>query len=130
MQDQHSGVGFQCSMCGYLFNRRSMKHSCNASEQDMEYVIQSTGEFGEVARQMLVEFIKDKKEGKKKRTRERNRKEQGHKQKKTEKNKSINEKHKDNEKGDKDTCEKDRSDLANEKEKGKVKQKSTGKKES
>ena len=34
-----------------------MKHSCNASETDMEYTIRSTGEYGEVARQALMDFI-------------------------------------------------------------------------
>ena len=37
-----------------------MKHSCNASETDMEYTIRSTGEYGEVARQALMDFISNK----------------------------------------------------------------------
>ena len=63
LQDQHSGVGFQCSLCGYLFNRRSMKHSCNASEEDMEYVIRLTGEYGEEAKQKLHTFINEEQDG-------------------------------------------------------------------
>ena len=37
-----------------------MKHSCNASETDMEYTIRSTGDSGEVARQALMDFITNK----------------------------------------------------------------------
>lgn len=55
-----SEVGFQCCRCGFLFNRRSAKHACGASEQDMEPMIRSTGEFGEPASQMLRKFITEK----------------------------------------------------------------------
>lgn len=60
LQDQHSGVGFQCSLCGYLFNRRNMRHSCNVGEEDMEYVERATGVYGEAAREMLMTFIREK----------------------------------------------------------------------
>ena len=60
LQDQHSGVGFQCAVCGLLFHRRNIKHSCNVTERDMEYVHRETGAFGEEARKMLVAFIQDK----------------------------------------------------------------------
>ena len=35
LQDQQSVVGLQFSLCGYLFNRRSMRHSCNVGEEDI-----------------------------------------------------------------------------------------------
>ena len=60
LQDQHSGVGFQCAVCGLLFHRRNIKHSCNVPEGDMEYVHRETGAFGEEARKMMVAFIQDK----------------------------------------------------------------------
>ena len=60
LQDQHSGVGFQCAVCGLLFHRRNIKHSCNVTERDMEYVHRETDAFGEEARKMLVAFIQDK----------------------------------------------------------------------
>lgn len=59
LQDQHSGVGFQCSVCGYLFNRRNMRHSCNVGEEDMEYMVRATGAYGDEARKMLKTFIRD-----------------------------------------------------------------------
>ena len=34
-----------------------MKHSCNASEEDMEYVIRLTGEYGAEAKQKLHSFM-------------------------------------------------------------------------
>ena len=57
LQEQHSGVGFQCAFCGLTFNRRSLRHGCNATEKDMEYTIRSTGDFGDVAKAMLLTFI-------------------------------------------------------------------------
>ena len=40
-----------------------MKHSCNASEEDMEYVIRLTGEYGEEAKQKLHTFINEEQDG-------------------------------------------------------------------
>ena len=57
LQEQHSGIQFQCSICGYLFHRRNISHSCNATEADMEYVDPITGIYGEQARQKLKKEI-------------------------------------------------------------------------
>ena len=60
LQDQHSGVGFQCDVCGLLFNRRDSKHACNGTEQDMVYIHRESGVFGEEAHQLLVKFINER----------------------------------------------------------------------
>ena len=59
LQEQHSGIQFQCSICGYLFHRRNISHACNATEFDMEYVDPITGIYGEQARQKLKKFINE-----------------------------------------------------------------------
>ena len=59
LQEQHSGIQFQCSICGYLFHRRNISHACNATEADMEYVDPITGIYGEQARQKLKKFINE-----------------------------------------------------------------------
>ena len=57
LKDQHSGVGFQCDVCGLLINRRKSKHACNETEQDMVYIHRESGVFGEEAHQLLIKFI-------------------------------------------------------------------------
>ena len=59
LQEQHSGIQFQCSICGYLFHRRNISHACNATEADMEYVDPITGIYGEQAKQKLRKFINE-----------------------------------------------------------------------
>ena len=59
LQEQHSGIQFQCSICGYLFHRRNISHACNATEADMEYVDPFTGIYGEQAKQKLRKFINE-----------------------------------------------------------------------
>ena len=60
LQDQHSDVGYQCTVCGLLFHRRNTKHACDGTERDMEYIHRETGVWGEEARLKLVEFIEGK----------------------------------------------------------------------
>ena len=58
LQEQHSGIQFQCGLCGYYFHRRSIGHACNAREEDFEYADPTTGEYGEPAKFKLRSFIR------------------------------------------------------------------------
>ena len=48
---------------GIYSTKRSMKHSCYAAEEDMEYVIRLTRVYGEEAKQKLHTFINEEQDG-------------------------------------------------------------------
>ena len=58
LQDQHSGIGHQCTGCGLLFNRKNLKHKCREEHPDFVFVNRQSGAQGEVARETLMNFIK------------------------------------------------------------------------
>ena len=58
LQEQHSGIQFQCRICGYYFHRRNISHVCNAREEDMDYADPVTDDYGEVAKNKLRSFIR------------------------------------------------------------------------
>ena len=58
LQEQHSGVQFQCRLCGYYFHQRNIGHACNATEDDMEYADPITGEYGDACKNKLRSFIR------------------------------------------------------------------------
>ena len=59
LQDQHSGVGHQCTGCGYLFNRKNSNHKCKVENPSFQFVIRQTGVSGAEAREVLMTFIKE-----------------------------------------------------------------------
>ena len=58
LQDQHSGIGHQCTGCGLLFNRKNLKHKCREEHPDFVFVNRQSGAQGDVARETLMNFIK------------------------------------------------------------------------
>lgn len=43
LQDKHSEICIQCSVCRYVLNRRNMNNSCNVNKQDMKFVEDGLG---------------------------------------------------------------------------------------
>ena len=62
LQDQHSGIGHQCTGCGLLFNRKNLKHICEVENPTFVYIHRESGIQGEQAREMLMTFIKERQE--------------------------------------------------------------------
>ena len=58
LQVQHSGIQFQCRICGYYFHRRNISHACNAREEDIDYADPVTDDYEEVAKNKLRSFIR------------------------------------------------------------------------
>ena len=59
LQDQHTGIGYQCDMCKLLFVRKNSKHACNITEDDMVYMHRESGVRGAAAKEMMRKFISE-----------------------------------------------------------------------
>ena len=64
LQSQHTGIGYQCSLCGMIFTSRNYKHSCDVRESDMIFIHRITGEKGEAAKEIMAKFIREEQDSK------------------------------------------------------------------
>lgn len=60
LQDQHSGICYQCTICKQIYFRRSIAHCCGATDRDFVFLHGESGKKGLEARKMLENFINSK----------------------------------------------------------------------
>ena len=59
LQEHHSGIQYQCTLCNHIYLRRNIRHGCNAAERDFEHIHVESGDKGSAARQRLETFVRE-----------------------------------------------------------------------